>query len=176
VPARVRLRPALLAAALAAAVAAPASGAAAQAPAPSGLAGRAYACWQTFASYAPNGRLSGFNRAARGVLHLYATAVPVYEVSNAIGFVPEHGGRTGRWSWNGRELRFTSGPYHQPAAGWDLAGTYHPRGVRMPHDRRRGTRYQLVLRSIVRHPADEAPPRREGRDFIITWWYCRGLD
>ena len=99
--------------------------------------------------------------------------MPVYEVSNADGFVPKHSARTGRFAWDGHELRFTGGPYHQPQAGWDLAGTYHPRGVRMPHDRKRGRRYQIVLRSIMRHPADDAPPRHEGRDFIITYWYCR---
>ena len=138
-----------------------------------GPGGRAYACWQTFANYAPNGRLSGFNRATRGVLHLYATELPVYEVSNADGFVPKRSARTGLWSWDGREIRFTSGPYHQPRARWDLAGTYHPDGVRMPHDLKRGRRYQIVLRSIMRRPADDAPPRHEGVDFIITYWYCR---
>lgn len=170
----VSIRAALTATAFGAVLAA-ATPALAGEPAAAGPAGHAYACFQTFASYGPNGRLSGFNRAARGVLHLYDTAVPVYEVSNALGFVPKHSARTGRFAWDGRDLRFTSGPYHLPAAGWDLAGSYHPRGVRMPHDRKRGTRYELVLRSAIRHPADDAPPRRTGRDFVITPWYCDAL-
>ena len=30
------------------------------------LSGRTFACWQTFAGYAPNGQLDHFTRAARG--------------------------------------------------------------------------------------------------------------
>jgi hypothetical protein len=107
------------------------------------------------------------------VLHLYATTVPYYEVSGDRWFLPAGAPRTGRWAWDGRHLRFTSGPYHVPGASFDLAGTYHPDGVRMPHDRKRGRRYEIVLRSAVRDPAGDAPPHREGRDFFISFWYCR---
>jgi hypothetical protein len=136
-----------------------------------GPAGRTYACWQTV----ERASRSGYDRIPRGVLHLYATEVAVYELSGERSFLPQRSARTGRWAWDGSGLRFTSGPYHVPDAGWDLAGTYHPDGVPMPHDRRHGRRYQVVLRSVLRHPAKDAPPRRVQRDPFVTPWYCRAL-
>jgi hypothetical protein len=131
------------------------------------LSGRTFECWQTFASYGPTGMLSGFNRAQRGKVAFATDYVPSYLRAGKQGsFVPTATG-----------VRFTSGPFFQPDKGWRLLGDVHPRGVTMPHDKRRGTRYQLVLRSAPGKGkvSRDAPPRRTGRNFIITPWYCNDV-
>lgn len=156
------LRP-LLAAGLLAAAPAPAV---ADAPEPAG----AFACWQTFASYGPTGKLSGYNRVERGVVTFDAGGR--YDVADDAGFAAEGAG-AGRWSMRAGKVRFHDGPYWAPEQGWRLVGDLHPGGVRMPHDRRKGTRYELVLRSRPgAQPDVDAPPRAEGRDFVLTFWYC----
>jgi hypothetical protein len=131
------------------------------------LSGRTLACFQTFASYGPTGMLSGFNRAQRGTVAFATDYVPSYLRAGQQGtFVP-----------TARGVRFTSGPFFRPARGWRLIGDVHPRGVPMPHDKRRGTRYQLVLRSAPGpgRVSPDAPPRRTGRNVIVTPWYCRDV-
>jgi hypothetical protein len=170
------LRPALVALAATLAVA-PAADAA---PAPSTyLSGRTFACWQTFAGYAPDGRLDHFTRAPRGRITFATDDVPGYMVSGETMTVslPRTAGTTGAWRPTATGVRFTTGPFHVPARGWDLVADVHPGGVTMPHDKRRRTRYQLVIRSAAtaRRVADNAPPKRTGRSFIITPWYCRDV-
>jgi hypothetical protein len=143
------------------------------------LSGRTFACWQTFAGYAPNGRLDHFTRAPRGRIAFATDFVPGYMVSGATmtAYLPRSVGTTGAWRPTRTGVRFTTGPFQVPARGWDLVADVHRRGVTMPHDRRKGTRYQLVIRSAAtaRRVADDAPPKRPGRNFIITPWYCRDV-
>jgi hypothetical protein len=168
------LRPVL--AALAASLALAPAAEAAAGPPSTYLSGRTFACWQTFASYGPNGQLGGFNRAARGRITFATDFVPGYMVSGETMtvYLPKAAGTTGAWQPTATGVRFTSGPFHVPARGWDLVADVHRRGVTMPHDKRKGTRYQLVIRSAAtaRKVADDAPPKGTGRNFIITPWYC----
>lgn len=131
------------------------------------LSGRTFACVQSFGSYAPNGRLSDVVRASRG------------RVAFATDFVPSYlrAGTQGSFRPTATGVRFTSGPFFRPAAGWRLVGEVHPRGVTMPRDRRPGTRYQLVLRSAPGsfEVSDDAPPRRTSADAFLTPWYCRDV-
>jgi hypothetical protein len=143
------------------------------------LSGRTFACWQTFAGYAPNGRLDHFTRAPRGRIAFATDFVPGYMVSGETMtvYLPRSAGTTGAWRPTRTGVRFTTGPFQVPARGWDLVADVHRRGVTMPHDKRKGTRYQLVVRSAAtaRRVADDAPPKRTGRNVIITPWYCRDV-
>jgi hypothetical protein len=140
------------------------------------LSGRTFACWQTFAGYAPNGQLDHFTRAPRGRIAFATDFVPAYLVSGETMtvYLPKSAGTQGGWRPTARGVRFTSGPFHAPGRGWDLVADVHPEGVTMPHDKRKGTEYQLVIRSAAtaRRVASNAPPKRTLRNFIITPWYC----
>ena len=143
------------------------------------LSGRDFRCWQTFAGYAPNGRLDHFTTAGRGRITFATDFVPRYLVSGEamIYYLPKSAGTQGDWTPTATGVRFTSGPFQVPARGWDLVADVHPEGVKMPHDRRKGKRYQLVIRSAdtARKVNRYAPPKRTLRNFVITPWYCENL-
>ena len=165
-----------LAASAAALVLLPAAAQAADAPS-TYLSGRTFQCWQTFASYGPTGMLSGYNRAERGHIAFATDYVPRYMIGGEgmTYYTPKAAGTQGSWRATKTGVRFTSGPLHVPARGWDLVADVHPQGVTMPKDKRKGTKYQLVLRSAVtaRKIADNAPPPRTIHNFFITPWYCQ---
>jgi hypothetical protein len=102
------------------------------------LSGRTFQCWQA----------TGGDRVSRG------------EVAFATDYVPRYlrAGRQGAFVATATGVRFTSGPFLRPVR---RVGDVHPDGIAMPRDRRRGARYQLVLR-----------PARGAR---AAAWYCQDV-
>jgi hypothetical protein len=70
--------------------------------------------------------------------------------------VPKVGGTKGSWCQDGDLLRFRGGPDDQ--LGARFVGVVQSPAVRMPHDRKRGTRYD--------------PPFKVDPDFYVGWWSC----
>jgi hypothetical protein len=58
--------------------------------------------------------------------------------------VPKGGGTEGSWRQDGDLLRFRGGPDDQ--LGARFVGVVQSPAVRMPHNRKRGTRYDVVIR------------------------------
>ena len=106
------------------------------------LSGRTFACVQMVAVPGTGDR---YRPTRRGRVSFATDYVPMYL----------RGGRQGSFAPTATGVRFTGGPLSGP--GRRSVGDVHPDGVAMPHDRGRGTRYQLVLRGTG----------------TVTPWFCR---
>jgi hypothetical protein len=141
----------------------------AQAAMPASLTAHTLRCRQTYASYAPNGRLDHYGVSDAWTVGLSNNG-PHYDEVYGIG-IPEKGAHAGPMTYAKGRLTFTDGPFDSRESGWRLVGRFVKGGAKMPHDPKPSRRYPLVLRSRTRHHSSDAPPRhqRSGR----SWFYCR---
>lgn len=127
-------------------------------------------CHQTYASFAPNGRLDHYGDSAAWTVRLYPTG-DHYDAQGE-GIDPQ-GALAGPMTYRNGRATFTDGPFHNRKAGWVLVGRYVKKGARMPHDPKRSRRFPFVLRSATNRHAELAPPRLETNVIARSFFYCR---
>jgi hypothetical protein len=140
---------------------------AASAALPRALTRHTLTCHQTYASYAPNGRLDHYGESASWTVRLQ----PDGKRYEAAGDGIDAG--SGAMAYRRGKLTFADGPFHDRKAGWVLLGRYVKRGARMPHDPRKGRTFPFVLRSKNKRHADLAPPHTEKNEIALSFFYCR---
>lgn len=137
---------------------------------PAAVTGRTLLCHQTYANFAPNGRLDHYGESAAWHVRLYPTG-DHYD-ADGDGIDPR-GALAGPMTWKDGHAMFTDGPFHNRKAGWVLVGRYVKGGKRMPHDPRKGRRFPFVLRSVSNRHADLAPPKTEKNPVALSFFYCK---
>jgi hypothetical protein len=79
------------------------------------------------------------------------------------------------FAFKGHTLRFGKGAFNTDLSFWHVTGTYHARGVTMPHSVLNPSRkYKLVLHGRA-GDSDSAPPAAgaEFKQYVASsFWYC----
>jgi hypothetical protein len=83
--------------------------------------------------------------------------------------------RTGKWSHKGNHIHFRGGELDRSSPfPVHVAGTWHPRGVRMPHSQHRAAhKYRVVLFDRRSDDSDAGAPHREfDHRMNVSFYYC----
>ena len=133
---------------------------------PRSITGSILHCHQTYASYAPNGRLDHYGESSEWTVRLWNNG-PHYDEAYGDGIF-EMGAHAGSMTYDKGRMTFTDGPFNVP--GWRIVGRFVNGGAHMPHDPTAGRTFPVVLRSATARHNSLAPPRhqRSGR----SWFYC----